>query len=81
MTLEAMGCQQAIAPAMTEQGADDVLALKANHHTVYDEGTRCVAEANAPDVVEMAHAGVATVDGDHGRLATRTAWGTSAMEG
>jgi len=34
VTIDAMGCQKEIAKTMTEQGADDVLALKDNHPTL-----------------------------------------------
>jgi predicted transposase YbfD/YdcC len=80
VTIDAMGCQKEIAQAITDQGADYILALKENHQTLYDEVKLFVDDAKATDCAEIAHACVATVDGDHGRLETRTYWVTSAME-
>src|SRR5712691_714384 len=37
VTIDAMGCQKAIARTIVEQEADYVLALKANHGFLYDE--------------------------------------------
>ncbi len=36
VTIDAMGCQTAIAAQLVEQGADYVLALKANQHAIHD---------------------------------------------
>src|SRR5215204_2959529 len=36
VTIDAMGCQTAIARQIVEQGADYVLALKANQHAIHD---------------------------------------------
>ena len=35
-----MGCQKEIAKVMTDQEADDVLALKENHPTLYEDVTQ-----------------------------------------
>ena len=37
VTIDAMGCQKAIAQTITERGADSVLALKDNHPTLHSE--------------------------------------------
>lgn len=80
VTIDAMGCQKEIAQAITEQGADYVLALKENHQTLYDDVQLFLDDAKATDFAEMDHACVETVDGDHGRIETRTYWVTSAIE-
>ena len=80
VTIDAMGCQKEIAQAITDQGADYVLALKENHQTLYDDVKLFLDDAKATDFGESAHACVATVDGDHGRIETRTYWVTSAIE-
>jgi predicted transposase YbfD/YdcC len=80
VTIDAMGCQKEIAQAITDQGADYVLALKENHQTLYDDVKLFLDDAKATDFGEIAHACVATVDGDHGRIETRTYWVTSAIE-
>jgi len=40
VTMDAMGCQKEIAKVMTDQEADDVLALKENHPTLYEDVTQ-----------------------------------------
>ncbi len=80
VTIDAMGCQKDIAQAITEQEADDVLALKENHKTLYDDVALFFADARATDVAGIDHAHDETVDGDHGRIETRTYWITSDIE-
>jgi predicted transposase YbfD/YdcC len=80
VTIDAMGCQKEIAKTMTEQGADDVLALKENHPTLYEAVTLCLNEARATAFADVEQTYHATVDGDHGRIATRRYWITSAIE-
>jgi len=79
VTIEAMGCQQEIAPPLTEQGAEDVLALKANHPTLSAAGTLCLNDARDTGCPDIAHAYHATVDGAHGRMETRRYWITSEI--
>ena len=69
-----------IAQAITEQGTDYVLALKENHHTLYDDVQLFLDDAKGTDFAEIAHACVGTVDGDHGRIETRTDGVTSDIE-
>ena len=45
VTLDAMGCQKEIAKVITEQGADDVLALKNNHRHLDDDVTLFLDDA------------------------------------
>jgi predicted transposase YbfD/YdcC len=78
-TIDAMGCQQAIAKTMTEQGADDVLALKDHHPTLSDEVTRLLNDARDTGCTDVTHAYDETVDGEHGRLETRRYGSTSAI--
>lgn len=77
VTIDAMGCQTAIASQSIAQGADYVLALKKNHPTLYAEVERTFtierAEAFAntpPGTCDY----VRTVDKDHGRLEIRQHW-------
>jgi len=79
VTIDAMGCQKAIAKTITEQGADDVLALKDNHPTLSDEVTRFLNDARDTGFTDVAHAYYETVDGDHGRIETRRYWITSEI--
>ena len=47
VTIDAMGCQTAIAAQIVEQGADYVLALKDNHEKLHDRVKRAFADADA----------------------------------
>lgn len=78
--MDAMGGHKDIAPVITEQQADDVVALKDNPPTLYDDGTLFLDDAKASEVAEIDHAYHDTVDGDHGRLETRRYWLPSASE-
>ena len=80
VTIDAMGCQKEIAKTMTDQGAEDVLALKANHQTLSEAVTLLLHEARDIALADIEHAYHATVDGDHGRIATRRYWLTAELE-
>lgn len=80
VTIDAMGCQKAIAQVITEQGADYVLALKKNHSTLYEEVKRFLDDAQASGFAGIAHAYHETVDGEHGRIETRRYWITSDID-
>ena len=75
-----MGCQKEIAQVITEQGADYVLALKKNHSTLYDDVTLFLDDARSKEFAEIDHAYHETVDGDHGRRASRKYWITSDID-
>ena len=79
VTIDAMGCQKEIAKTITEQGADDVLALKDNHPTLSAAVTLFLNEARDTGFTDIVHAYHETVDGDHGRLETRRYWITSEI--
>jgi predicted transposase YbfD/YdcC len=74
VTIDAMGCQRAIAQKIVEQGADYVLALKGNQPTLeqaverfFVSGPEAEAHRTASDFSEQAEQG-------HGRVETRCAW-------
>jgi predicted transposase YbfD/YdcC len=46
VTLDAMGCQRAIAEQLHEKKADYVMTLKANHETLHTQATLLLAEAD-----------------------------------
>jgi predicted transposase YbfD/YdcC len=77
VTIDAMGCQRAIADQIVRQGADYVLALKANQGTMYDEvqATFALAQAtDGADLVAASHDRLRTVEKNHGRLEIRQIW-------
>jgi predicted transposase YbfD/YdcC len=70
VTIDAMGCQKAIADQIRERKADFVLAVKENQPTLYQEVEGAITEAleqDAEDIDEHQ-----TVETGHGRRETRT---------
>ncbi len=74
VTIDAMGCQTAIAAAIHEAGADYVLALKGNQGTLYEDVALMFATEQATAFQEVRHQTIRTTEKDHGRLETRHYW-------
>ncbi len=74
VTIDAMGCQTAIAQTIIDREADYVLALKENHETIYHEVVHLFADAHATDFADYGHDEAETVDGGHGRVEVRRYW-------
>jgi len=77
VTIDAMGCQTAIARQIAAQGGQYVLALKDNQPTLHDDVRAAFAEARATAFADLApqhHSAAKTVDKGHGRLEIRRAW-------
>ena len=68
VTIDAMGCQRAIARQIVGQGGEYVLALKGNQGTLHDDVRLFLEDPETP--VQTAPT---TVEGDHGRIETRNA--------
>ena len=68
VTVDAMNCQRDTAQRIIGKGGDYVFALKANQETLYDDVRLFLDD---PDTTGITHH--TTVDGDHGRIETRTA--------
>jgi predicted transposase YbfD/YdcC len=74
VSIDAMGCQTAIAEKIVSKEADYVLALKGNHGTLFEEvKTFLDAEAAKPDLPANCHYDEET-DYGHGRIEIRRAW-------
>ena len=74
VTIDAMGCQRAIAAQLQEQGADYVLALKGNQPTLHTTVVAAFADTRAPASMawQPVEQDVAqTLDADHGRVERR----------
>ena len=83
VTIDALGCQAAIARQIVEQGGDYALALKNNHPTLHDDVRAIFAEARATGFAGLApqhHSTAKATDKDHGRLEIRRAWVISDPE-
>lgn len=72
VTIDAMGCQRDIARAILAKKADYVLALKGNQGTLRADVELFVAEQKERGFADAATSRHETVDGDHGRIETRT---------
>ncbi len=71
VTIDAIGCQRAIAKQIIDKKADYVLALKGNQGSLCDDVEAFVAEQKANDFKDTTISRHETVDGDHGRIETR----------
>jgi predicted transposase YbfD/YdcC len=74
VTIDAMGCQRAIAQQILDQEGSYVLALKANQDTLLADVQLSLATAQADDFVGVQHDGVETIETGHGRIETRRTW-------
>ena len=72
VTIDAMGCQREIAAQIRTQKADYVLALKGNQGTLCNDVELFAAEQKAKDFKDTTVSRHIMVDGDHGRIETRT---------
>ena len=68
VTVDALNCQRGIARQIVGQGGDYALALKGNQGTLHDDVRRFLDDRATPEIAVHT-----TVDGDHGRIETRTA--------
>lgn len=81
VTIDAIGCQTAIAEQIVAGGGDYVLAVKDNQ-----PGLARRLRADLDDLIREKFAGVPhdfheTLDGDHGRIETRRIWTTPDLGG
>lgn len=72
VTIDAIGCQREIAQAILDKKADYVLALKGNQGSLRDDVELFVNEQKATHFANTQVSQDTTVDGDHGRIETRT---------
>ena len=72
VTIDAMGCQREIAQKIVAKKADYLLALKGNQGTLREDVELFVAEQKAARFKHTTVSRARTVDGDHGRIETRT---------
>ena len=72
VTIDAMGCQRGIAQKIGDKKADYVLALKGNQGSLREDVEIFAAEQKANGFKETKISQDQTIDGDHGRIETRT---------
>jgi predicted transposase YbfD/YdcC len=71
VTIDAMGCQRAIAKKIGDKKANYIIALKGNQGTLHEDVKLFIAEQKARDFKDTVITRHETVDGDHGRIETR----------
>src|SRR6202521_5391607 len=72
VTIDAMGCQRNIAGKILDKKADYILALKGNQGSLREDVEVFAAEQKANGFKDTKVSRHETVDGDHGRIETRT---------
>lgn len=79
VTIDAMGCQTAIARQIVEAGGDYVLAVKANQPTLHRAIQTEMCDMRRDDFADVSHDHHRSVDGGHGRVETREVWATDDL--
>ena len=74
VTIDAIGCQKAIAEQIVEQGADYVLALKKNQGRLFEDVQGFFDHAEKLDYRRVEHDFDKTVNKGHGRIEIRQCW-------
>jgi predicted transposase YbfD/YdcC len=72
VTIDALGCNLNIATLLQEAKADYLLQIKENQPILLAKATTLFNEAILEKFKDFRHATLTTVDGDHGRIETRT---------
>ena len=76
VTIDAMGCQKAIAAAIRRKGADYLLPVKENQPSLCHDLELFFTEQRACAFAHCQALFHETIDNDHGRLETRRHWST-----
>jgi predicted transposase YbfD/YdcC len=80
ITMDAMGCQFAIADKIVEAKADYVLALKGNQGEFHDDIKLFLDTHLASEFKNIPHSVSKIVNGDHGRIEQRDVWLVNDVE-
>jgi predicted transposase YbfD/YdcC len=81
ITIDAMGCQRAIAKRIIEGGGDYILAVKSNQPTLHEDAKRVFDDALARGLPPDAWSSYFTEESGHGRDEIRKAYVTSDLSG
>lgn len=80
VTIDAMGCQKAIAEKIVDKGAEYVLGLKGNQGSLHDDVSLYFQDCLSSGFQGVPYDYCETIDGDHGRIETRRYWSTSDID-
>ena len=72
ITIDAMGCQRGIAKKIMDKKADYIIALKGNQGTLLEDVEVFALEQKTSGFKDTTVSRHETIDGDHGRIETRT---------
>ncbi len=81
VTIDAMGCQKAIAKQIVEQQGEYVLALKANQGHLYEEVEEFFRQAQEHHFAGSSFSYHESEESNHGRIELRRYWTTEIPEG
>jgi len=81
VTIDAMGCQKAIAKQIVEQQGEYVLALKANQGHLYEEVEEFFRQAQEHHFAGSSFSYHESEESNHGRIELRRYWTTEVPEG
>jgi predicted transposase YbfD/YdcC len=76
VTIDAMGCQRAIAEKIVKQGGNYVLAVKENQPALHEAVKGVFDELTGPGIPCVSYQFHEDVDAGHGRVETRRVWTT-----
>ena len=76
VTIDAMGCQRAIAEKIVQQNGDYVLAVKENQPALYEVIQGTFDELTGPGIPGVSYDFHEDTDAGHGRVETRRIWTT-----
>lgn len=79
VTIDAEGCQKAIAGQIVDQGGDYILQLKGNQAGLHAETEELFEHCLTDDCLGIAYTTATTVNGGHGRVERRQIWATSEV--
>jgi predicted transposase YbfD/YdcC len=80
VTIDAMGCQTAIAEQIVAQEADYVLAVKSNQAHLHEDMALFFRLAQQNDFQKVTHTYDRTVNKGHGRVEVRQCWAISGQD-
>jgi predicted transposase YbfD/YdcC len=80
VTIDAMGCQKAIARQIVEQGGDYLLALKENQPSLYADVVEFFTDVRDRNFAGVPHGYHREFEGDHGRVETRCCFSIADLD-
>ena len=80
LTIDAMGCQKAIAALIVEQGGNYVIGLKGNQRSLHDEVVNFFDQAQAINFEDIPCSIHHSIDAGHGRIEEREVYVSSEID-